>query len=264
MIGSLATYTAPAVEPVTLAEARRQLGLSSSPNFAAGVADQTCTLPVTGSYTLTITGAGSVAIAAGTAVGSGWATATADTPKTVVISTAGTVTLDATGVVSSITLSPVSTDDTLITALIKAAREACEAITWRAFITQTIDWTFDAFPDVLTVPRPNLQSVTHIKYIDTAGVQQTITASEYTVDATSHPGRITPAYGYSWPSVRGDIGGITVRFIAGYGDAAANVPEVVRTAILLEVERLFSRDPKTMDGLERARDALLALEQVRY
>jgi len=262
MSASLVIYTAPAVEPITLAEARAHLRLSSAPNFATGVADQTCALPATGSYILTITGAGSVAIAAGTAVGSGWATASAGTPRTVIISTIGTVTLDATGVVSTITLEPVLADDTIVSALITAAREMAENITRRAIITQTIDCRFDTFPAEILLPRPRLQTpLTSIKYLDTAGVEQTLSSASYRVDAYSEPARIRPEYGYSWPSTYSVNNAITIRYDAGYG-LAASVPQVVKNAIKLELERLYTRDPRTNDTLIMARDMLLASERI--
>lgn len=255
---SLRIKTAPAVEPVTLAEARAHLRLNAAANYAVGVATQTVTLPALGLYTLTITGSGSVAIAAGTAVGTGWATATAAAPKTVNITTAGTVVMTVTGSVTAITLSPAQVDDSLISALIQAAREQCEAITRRALISQTWQLVLDAFPDEIAVPLPPLQTVESIKYINSEGVETTLSAAEYLVEANSEPARIVPAYGYSWPSIRGDLGGITVEYEAGYGDTAADVPQSIKNAILLEIERLFERDPKTMEGLEMARDALLS------
>lgn len=109
-----------------------------------------------------------------------------------------------------------SADDELITALIRAAREWCELFQNRAFVTQTITLTLDRFPNVFEIPKPPLQSVSSIKYIDTAGVQQTLDPSVYDVDTVSEPGRIALAYGQSWPSIRGDINSVEVIYVAGY------------------------------------------------
>jgi uncharacterized phiE125 gp8 family phage protein len=60
-----------------------------------------------------------------------------------------------------------SDDDTLITALIQAAREQVESDCSRALITQT--WRLklhEWFADWLDVPRSPLQSVTSVTYID--------------------------------------------------------------------------------------------------
>ena len=57
----------------------------------------------------------------------------------------------------------VSDDDTLITALIVAARQAAEQITGRALITQAWDYYADRFDDPIELPMPALQSVTSVK-----------------------------------------------------------------------------------------------------
>ena len=122
--------------------------------------------------------------------------------------------------------------DTLITSLIVAAREYAETFTRRALITQTWDWIADGFPGTIVLPLPRLVSVTSITYIDSDGNSQTLAASTYTVDTDSEPGRIVPAFGKSWPVTRAVFNAVTVRFVAGYGAAAA-VPQTIKQAMLL-------------------------------
>lgn len=114
----------------------------------------------------------------------------------------------------------------------------------QALLTQTWDWTLDGFPCgkdwTLYAPLPPLQSVTSIKYLDTAGVEQTLPALDYDVDAKSLPGRILPAYGKTWPSTRMVMNAVTVRLVAGYGNAAA-VPSDIRNAIVDRVALLYLR-----------------------
>ena len=107
-------------------------------------------------------------------------------------------------------------DDDLITTLISVARQWCEGFQNRAYITQTITMTLDKFPKVFKIPKPPLQSVSSIKYIDTGGNQQTFAAANYDVDVEKEPGRIALAYSKSWPSIRGDINSVEVVYIAGY------------------------------------------------
>ena len=123
-------------------------------------------------------------------------------------------------------------DDALITSLIAAAREKGEALARRAFITQTLEMIFDVWPSdgVLRLWRPPLQSVTSIKYTDSDGAQHTLSSADYTVDANNQPGQV---WIESAPSEElADSGGIVARFVAGYGDAATDVPERIKTAIL--------------------------------
>lgn len=125
-----------------------------------------------------------------------------------------------------------TTDDALLTSLIKAAAETGEGLARRAFITQTLEMTLDAWPEdyVLRLLRPRLQSVTSVKYLDEDGVEATWT--DYTVDAKSEPGVLVFD---SLPSVAlADSGAVTVRFVAGYG-TEMDVPERIKNAILFLV-----------------------------
>ena len=118
-------------------------------------------------------------------------------------------------------------DNDYIDTLVKAAREACEEYQFRRLINSTWDWKLDSFPGVtgeLCVPYPPLSSVTSITYTDTAGDSQTFSSGDYTVDTTSEPGRIVPAYGDVWPTPRSHINVVTVRYVAGYGSAATSLP----------------------------------------
>lgn len=127
-------------------------------------------------------------------------------------------------------------DDSLISALISAAREYAEVFTRRQIITATWMWTFDKFADELIVPRAPLQSVTSVKYIDTAGVQQTLSADVYDVHSADTPGRVTLAYAQSWPDARAQTNAIEIVFVAGYGDAAGSprrIPDSLIAALKL-------------------------------
>lgn len=133
--------------------------------------------------------------------------------------------------------------DRLIGSLITAARVYCETVTGRAFITQTLRLTADAFPAYdgeFRLPRPPLLTVTNVQYTDTAGATQTVTAANYVVDATSLPGRIALAYGETWPTdAIQEIGAVRVNYTAGYGATAASVPETIKHAMRLLIGHWF-------------------------
>jgi uncharacterized phiE125 gp8 family phage protein len=130
-------------------------------------------------------------------------------------------------------------EDTLLDRLIAAATRHVENRLRRALITQTWRLTLDEWPcqmngeTVIYVPRPPLIAVSGITYLDGEGDEQTLATSEYVVDTESHPGRITPAYGESWPTIYDQINAIKVTHTAGYGAAASSVPEDIRHAVLL-------------------------------
>jgi len=120
-----------------------------------------------------------------------------------------------------------TSDDTLITSLIKAARESGEEISRRAFVTQTLEEVTDIWRFYYDVARPPLQSVAFVKYKNASGAESTWT--DYIVNTQSEPGVII------FNTLPGETllacGAITTRFVAGYG-AAANVPQRIKNAIL--------------------------------
>src|SRR5262245_62028604 len=125
-----------------------------------------------------------------------------------------------------------SDEDALLTSYLRAARQYIDGkdgIWNRALITQTWDWTLDAFPtssaESLRVPLPPLQSVTSVQYLDVNGVTQTWPSANYTIDTKTEPGWIAPAFGQSYPAALIAFNAVTVRFVAGYGPTGADVPE---------------------------------------
>lgn len=155
-------------------------------------------------------------------------------------------------------------DDTMLSSLITAARKYCETtVCRRAFIEQTLVLRCDTIPEEFRMPRPPLVSVTSIKYYDGSGVQQTLSASTYTVDKYSRVGKIVQAYGASWPVCRGHTNDVEVTYKAGYGATAATVPEMIRQAILMLVEHWYKHRGPVVTGtivadLPKTVDALLA------
>lgn len=126
-------------------------------------------------------------------------------------------------------------ENALITALIVAAREYCEAFQNRAYVTQTIELSLDRWPRFpVNLPRPPLATVTSIKYFDTANTEHTLAAENYFVDADSEPGRVSLNNGVVLPTTTlREIGAVKIRYTAGA--VVASVPQRVKQAILLLV-----------------------------
>ncbi len=140
-------------------------------------------------------------------------------------------------------------DKALVEALIKAATENAENFTRRQFITATYEIRFDWFPPEILLPRPPLQSVESIKYIDTDGNEQTLDASQYQVDTHSTVGRIVPAPDVSWPDTESQrINVVIVKFVAGYGDPD-DVPHGIRAAIRLSLGHLYEHRETVLVGV---------------
>lgn len=119
------------------------------------------------------------------------------------------------------------THDDEIALLIRAARDYCERFTQRTFrkaVTRTLKldgWWCDPYD----LPFPPLIDVTSITYYDSAGVSQTLAASNYHEELpTNGGGRIVWADGYVLPNIFSRPDAITITFTTGYADANALPP----------------------------------------
>ena len=134
--------------------------------------------------------------------------------------------------------------DTDLAAFIAAARNAAEGYLNRQLITGTYTMTFEDFPSLrgpVSIPRPPVQSITSIAYIDGAGASQTLASSSYKLVIGSAGGYVIPDYQLEWPDIYNHelAENVTVTFVAGYGDDPSDVPETIRQAIRLLVADLF-------------------------
>ncbi|MBI1274204.1 MAG: hypothetical protein GC131_09015 [Alphaproteobacteria bacterium] len=142
-------------------------------------------------------------------------------------------------------------DDSFITALIAAARQWAEEHTGRALISQTWRLWLDCWPGMneqwwdgvrdgpasgltaaraISLPRAPLISISTVKTYDDNDDATVWDAANYFADTASQPGRIALRNAATWPQPVRETGGISIEYVAGYGAAAANVPEAVRTA----------------------------------
>lgn len=143
----------------------------------------------------------------------------------------------------------ITADDELIRRQITAGRKLAEQRTRRTFITTTLDLWLPYWPkgDIL-LPGAPAQSVSFVKYRDQDGAWQTVSSSVYELDETEAPGRVCRAYGQSWPTVITRRKAINVRFVAGYGDDAEDVPAGIREAIAAYVLSLYDERGVLMVG----------------
>ena len=134
-------------------------------------------------------------------------------------------------------------EDALIQGLISAARETCEDRTEGTVPVTGWRLTLDTFPDAIKLPRPPIVSVESVKYIDTAGVQQTLSPLDYVVDTASSPGYIVPAFGKAWPETRGQINAVEVEYTAG----SATPPAAIKAWLLLAVGDMYAHREASSD-----------------
>lgn len=139
-------------------------------------------------------------------------------------------------------------EDALVAAYIKAARQSAEDYLGRGLLTQTWTLHISDFVDVLPLPMAApLQSITHVKYYDVDGALQTLSASTYTVDTVSRPGRIALAANETWPAVQSlrKVSRIEVAYVVGW-TAKGLIPESIRTGMRVLIGYLDA----DRDGME--------------
>ena len=147
-------------------------------------------------------------------------------------------------------------DVATLTTYIGAATNYVEEYLRRRLVTQSWDYKFDEFPpgrEDLVIPASPLQQVSFVNYLDPdTGATTVFSASDYSVDAPEgnpNPprGRISLAYQKDWPTTRVQKNAVEVGVVVGYGDPA-DVPEAIRSAILLMVGNLYANREPVVTG----------------
>ena len=137
----------------------------------------------------------------------------------------------------------ISDDDTLIGNLITAAREYAEIFCARSIVQHTYRADLPGFYDVMQLPLGPVQSISSVKYYDTASpsVLQTLSSSVYSLQKDC----VYKNEGASWESVANRPDAVQISYTTGYSDLAspedsvANVPEAINSAILLLLADLY-------------------------
>lgn len=159
-----------------------------------------------------------------------------------------------------------TTEDPELVRAIESVRREAENLMGRALITQTWRLKMDTFPasGEIVFPKPPLQSIDSVKYIDTDGVLQTMDSDEYVVDTSGELGRLYLDWQESWPSIRLEPNAVRVEFVAGYGDARSDVPAQFRSWMLIRVGDHYANREGTVTGTIATRlpfvDSLIGAE----
>jgi uncharacterized phiE125 gp8 family phage protein len=127
----------------------------------------------------------------------------------------------------------------LLATLIQGVREMAEGELHRPLIDTTFEMYTDRFTDALKLDHPHAR-VAWVRYIDKDGVERTIDPQGYKVDGMDPvgPSWIKPARGRAWPSTAPEMNAVRVRYVAGFGTIAANVPAGIRTWMLMHLRTL--------------------------
>jgi uncharacterized phiE125 gp8 family phage protein len=144
-------------------------------------------------------------------------------------------------------------EEDTITSLIASARKRIEDYCNITMCTKVYDMTLDGFEDRIKIPLPPCQSIDAFVYNSLTYSETAVSATKYTtfIYNSLRKSEIIkyPEQTYSDYQVP-DINAIRVRFTAGYGDNASDVPDILKTAIKITVAHWFeNREGVTLPPL---------------
>jgi uncharacterized phiE125 gp8 family phage protein len=166
--------------------------------------------------------------------------------------------------------SGVTADDTLIDALVVAARQHVEEYCQIRLITQTVRQTLDRWPGyranaimpndgrisdwkngevdyVELIARP-VQSITSVTLYDDAGNSDTWASSNYRLSAPGDRSRLVPTDNAAWPSAERRSDAIEIVYVAGFGNAGSDVPDAILKAMKLLVAHWYENREAVVIG----------------
>lgn len=138
--------------------------------------------------------------------------------------------------------------DAKITSMIKGAVARIDGPSGIGYALMVQTWrkTFDCFPAMIKLPGAPIKSVTSIKYLDAAGVEQTLDAADYRADFSGEPARIVPAIGKAWPATSPTIGAVWVDYVLGEADADDVLADLIDAVYLTVGHRFENRTAVVM------------------
>ena len=144
-----------------------------------------------------------------------------------------------------------SSHDSFLDNLCLAAVDLFEQETNCHLLERTADYTVDAPPadgDPIYLPHWPVISIGDFQYVDSDGVTQTATSSDFIRSTTTRPASISLKDGKTWPVVPNQAATITIKDVKTGHATAAGVPMAVRQSILLLVAHYFENRETVIIG----------------
>lgn len=165
--------------------------------------------------------------------------------------------------VEAVTLAEVKThlrvsgtsQDAELTSYIRSAARFVERQIERSLTTRTLKLTLDSFSDAIHLPFGPVQSITSVQYVDTAGLTQTVSPTDYTLDNASSRHWLVRNSEADWPAMLDAVNVLSITYVAGTATLAPEF-EDLKPAILFQVQILEGRvlDGAMLRALQNARD----------
>lgn len=153
-------------------------------------------------------------------------------------------------------------DDSLIDALIVAARQMVEHYCNIALIDQTITEYYNGFPPsmaqaYLWLTVGNVTAISFVKYKDGNGDTQTLSTSLYVSDFYNYPARVGLSDGSTYPTTRNELNVVWIEYTAGFGSAASDVPDLIKQAMYLIIGDMYENRSDYKKTMPQASEVLL-------
>lgn len=144
--------------------------------------------------------------------------------------------------------------DELVDLYIQSARahvEGWKGTTGQCLINQTWRQDFRSFGECMRLPLFPVQSITNIKYWDTANPesQQTLSGDVYELLEDAEGPYVGLKYGQQWPNIGNTTRAVSVTFLAGYGASFENVPADIRHAMMLMISHWYENRETVVVGV---------------
>lgn len=125
-----------------------------------------------------------------------------------------------------------SSEDALIGALVKAARDEVEKSAGLALIDQSWRLALDRPPagGTALLLRHPVKAVLSVTVFDADGGASLVDPADYALDTLSRPARL---HFQTMPSPTRAMNGIEIDFTAGFGEAGTDVPDLLKRAIMV-------------------------------
>lgn len=111
-----------------------------------------------------------------------------------------------------------------------------------AMMRQTWRKSMDAFPPCILLPGAPVKGIATVRYLDSAGVEQSLPDTAYRLDEDAEPARLVPAPGMTWPATLRTIGAVKVDYLLGEEAAADVQPDLIDAICLIVGHRYKHRE----------------------
>lgn len=129
-------------------------------------------------------------------------------------------------------------EDALVESLLRAAREDVEHRTGQALIVQHWRLALDELPGdgVVALRRGPVREITSVTVYGDDGAASLVDPGTYQLDAAATPARLRFR---DIPGAMRAMNGIEIDFVAGFGEAGTDVPDLIKRAVLVLAAHWF-------------------------